>query len=152
MLRLDRHRIRCSTACDHAAVTQAPVPPPRLDPEERRAFDKGVAEFNSGHFFECHDTLEEMWAGVRGPSRDFFQGLIQVSVAFYHLDNRNLAGAASMLRRALKRFERYPDRYFGFDLGAHRAELGEWLDRIADGDSTDMGVIPPPQWRFATEE
>jgi hypothetical protein len=146
------HPVVKGTACDHAPVTQAPVSPPQLDPAERRAFEKGVAEFNSGHFFECHDTLEEMWTGVRGPSRDFFQGLIQVSVAFYHLDNRNLAGAASMLRRALKRFERYPDRYFGFDLAGHRAELRVWLDRIADGDSTGIGATPPPQWLFATEE
>jgi len=129
-------------------VTQAPVPPPRLDPEERRAFEKGVAEFNTGHFFECHDTLEEMWTGVRGPSRDCFQGLIQVSVAFYHLDNRNLAGAASLLRRALKRFEGYPDRYYGFDLGRHRMELRQWLDRITKGDLTAMAVVPPPQWDF----
>jgi uncharacterized protein len=130
---------------------QAPVPPPQLDAEARLAFAKGVAEFNAGHFFECHDTLEEMWNGVRGPSRDFFQGLIQVSVAFYHLDNRNLAGAESMLRRALKRFEKYPDRYFGFDLAAHRAELGGWLDRIAAGDPGDLAATPPPKWRFETE-
>jgi hypothetical protein len=92
-----------------------------------------------------------MWNGVRGPSRDFFQGLIQVSVAFYHLDNANLAGAASMLRRARKRLEKYPDRYFGFDLGAHRAELEEWLDRIAAGESSDLAATPPPKWRFEAE-
>ena len=131
-------------------MTQGPVPPPRLEPLERRAFEKGVAEFNAGHFFECHDTLEDMWAGLRGPSRDFFQGLIQVSVAFYHLDNRNLAGAASMLRRALKRFERYPDRYFGFDLGAHRAELREWLERVTAADIEAVAALAPPRWRFET--
>ncbi|HVR71683.1 MAG TPA: DUF309 domain-containing protein [Vicinamibacteria bacterium] len=125
----------------------ADVPEPRLGDEERRAFEKGVAEFNRGYFFECHDTLEEMWTGLRGPARDFFQGLIQVSVAFYHLDNRNPAGAASMLRRALRRFSKYPLRYFGFELGAHREELQAWLGRI------EAGVEPPPlaavpKWRF----
>ena len=109
----------------------AAVPEPRLEDEERRAFVKGVDEFNRGYFFECHDTLEEMWTGVRGPSRDFFQGLIQVSVAFYHLGNGNAAGAPSMLERALKRFAKYPGRYFGFDLDGHRAELRAWLERIA---------------------
>ena len=133
-------------------MTQAPVPPPRLDPGERRAFEKGVAQFNAGHFFECHDTLEEMWGGLRGPSRDFFQGLIQVSVAFYHLDSRNLAGAASMLRRALKRFEKYPDRYFGFDLGGHRAELRGWLERVEAEDLDAVASAFPPRWRFETED
>ena len=119
-----------------------------LDPEERRAFEKGVAEFNAGYFFECHDTLEDMWTGLRGPSRDFFQGLIQVSVAFYHLSNANLAGAQSMLRRALRRFEKYPDRYFGFDLGRHRQELRAWQERIEHGDLADLARSVAPKWRF----
>ena len=124
------------------------VAEPRLADEERRAFAKGVDEFNRGYFFECHDTLEEMWTGLRGPARDFFQGLIQVSVAFYHLDNGNRAGAASMLQRALKRFAAYPDRYFGFDLGAHRAELRGWLDRVGDEALPPPPLEAVPKWRF----
>jgi predicted metal-dependent hydrolase len=128
----------------------APAPAePVLSAEEKAAFAKGVAEFNAGYYFECHDTLEDMWTGLRGPSRDFFQGLIQVSVAFYHLTGGNAAGAESMLRRALKRFERYPARYFGFDLAAHRAELGGWRERIAATPPGDGGPQdPPPRWHF----
>ena len=129
-------------------MSEAALPAPQLDPEERRAFEKGVDEFNAGHFFECHDTLEDMWSGLRGPARDFFQGLIQVSVAFYHLDNANAAGAASMLRRALKRFEKYPARYFGFDLDAHREDLRRWLERADAGDLQTVAGLPRPVWRF----
>jgi uncharacterized protein len=125
-----------------------PVPEPLLAEEERRAFDKGVGEFNRGYFFECHDTLEEMWTGLRGPARDFFQGLIQVSVAFYHLGNDNPAGARSMLQRALARFGKYPERYFGFDLDAHRAELRGWLARIEAGDANAPPLAAVPKWRF----
>ena len=124
---------------------------PTLDPEERRAFERGLAEFNGGYFFECHDTLEELWRGIRGPSRDFFQGLIQVAVAFYHLTNGNPAGAESLLGRALRRFEPYGERYFGFDLAAHRAELASWRERIRTGTAgtPDLGALP--KWRFAHE-
>jgi uncharacterized protein len=117
-----------------------------LTAEERAAFDKGVAQFNEGYYFECHDTLEDLWAGLRGPSRDFFQGLIQVSVAFYHLANANAVGAASMFERALKRFESYPDHYFGFDLAAHRAELRGWLEDL-HGGGVEAGKVAPV-WRF----
>lgn len=127
-----------------------PPPEPVLTAEERHAFEKGVAEFNAGCFFECHDTLEEMWAGIRGPSRDFFQGLIQVSVAFYHLTGGNLSGAESMLLRALKRFERYRDRYFGFDLAAHRTVLGGWLERIRSGEAGEVSASELPKWEFAS--
>lgn len=127
------------------------TPEPQLDAEERRLFEKGLAEFNAGLYFECHDSLEEMWSGVRRPARDFFQGLIQVAVALYHLGGGNLAGAESMLARALKRFERYPDRYFGFDLAAHRRELEEWRGRIAREAVDELAATPPPQWRFEDE-
>ena len=123
-----------------------PAPPePRLDEEERALFARGVEQFNAGLFFECHDTLEEMWSGLRGPARDFFQGLIQVSVAFYHLEAGNGPGALSMLSRALKRFAAYPDVYFGFDLAAHRAELEDRRARIEAGEPPGA----PPRWSFA---
>jgi uncharacterized protein len=111
----------------------APAPPePILTPEERAALEKGVAEFNAGLFYECHDTLEELWSGVRGPSRDFFQGLIQVAVGLYHLGNGNRAGARSLLDRASTRLHRYPDAYGGLDLGALRASLASWEKALAE--------------------
>ena len=125
----------------------APLPEPSLDDEEKAALARGIAEFNAGLFFECHDTLEEMWAGVRGASRDFFQGLIQVAVAYYHLGNGNAAGAESMMKRALKRLEKYPPRYAGFDVGAQRAELSRWLDRFAAGDGAATEA-DRPRWTF----
>jgi hypothetical protein len=89
-----------------------------------------------------HDTLEDVWNGVRGPSRDFFQGLIQVSVGFHHLTRGNLAGAESLFRKALGRLEKYPDTYFGFDLGGHRAEIRGWLERVRAGDPLVPGELP----------
>lgn len=114
--------------------------------EDQALFEKGVAEFNRGHYFECHDTLEEVWGGLRGENRDFLQGLIQVSVAFYHLASGNLVGAESLFRRALKRFERYPGDCFGFDLSEHRALIDRWLERIRSGTALSDGE--PPLWRF----
>lgn len=119
-----------------------------LSPEERRAFDRGILEFNEGLFFECHDTLEDLWSGIRGPSREFFQGLIQVSVAFYHLTSGNASGAASMLRRAMKRLQGYPDLYFGLELDSLKKELGGWLERIGRGDIVLTEGDTLPKWRF----
>ena len=128
-------------------MTPVPPPEPVLSPEDRALFDKGVEEFNAGLYFECHETLEDLWNGVRGPTRDFFQGLIQVSVAFLHLSRGNPAGAGSTLGRALKRLAPYPDRYYGFDLGAQRALLETRLAAIEARDAAGMREAPP-QWRF----
>jgi len=123
-------------------------PEPELDASQRAELDRGVEQFNSGYFFECHDTLEELWSGLRGPCRDFFQGLIQVSVAFYHLGNGNRGGALSMLERARRRLGAYPDRYLGFDLAAHRSELEDWARRIESGDTEGLRREDLPFWRF----
>lgn len=125
------------------------IPEPVLGADERTAFEKGVREFNDGFYFECHDTLEELWSGLRGPGRDFFQGLIQVSVGHYHLGNGNRAGAASLFERALRRFEKYPERYFGFDVERQRAELEGWLERLGASDSEGaVGQAESPRWCF----
>jgi predicted metal-dependent hydrolase len=121
------------------------VAEPQLTSVEREAFDRGMTEFDAGRYFECHDTLEDLWSGIRGPSRDFFQGLIQVAVAFHHLGNGNRAGAASLLEKALGRLERYGDVYLGMDLVAHRTELRSWLERARSG--TPVSLEPRPTWR-----
>ena len=115
------------------AVSDGAVPEPSLPDEERDAFAKGVAQFNDGLFFECHDTLEEIWKGARGPSRAFFQGLIQAAVGFYHLGNGNRPGAITLLRRSLARLERYPGRYAGVELAPLRDAVAGWLACLESG-------------------
>jgi len=123
-----------------------PTPPePQLDAQELAAFRRGVAQFNAGLYFECHDTIEDVWSGVRGPARDFFQGLIQVAVGRYHWSRGNTAGALSLFGRARKRLEAYGDRYWGFDLAAQRAALLDWCERLARDEAPPE---PPPRWRF----
>jgi predicted metal-dependent hydrolase len=120
-----------------------PSPPePTLSPDEQEAFERGLLQFNERLFFECHDTLEDLWSGVRGPSRDFFQGLIQVAVGFYHLGNGNETGAVRLLERARKRLGPYPARYGGVALGDLRREVEAWLDALAAGGETARPPIP----------
>lgn len=112
------------------------VSEPVLSAEERSAFARGLAQFNDRLFFECHDTLEEIWSGMRGAPRDFFQGLIQAAVGFYHLGNGNPAGALTTLRRSLDRLARYPASYAGVELEPLRTALGEWLSALESGSPT----------------
>ncbi|MGI8424644.1 MAG: DUF309 domain-containing protein [Chloroflexota bacterium] len=55
-------------------------------------------EFNGGRFFECHETLEEIWQEEQGPVRDLYKGLIQVAAAFVHVTRNNFIGADRLLR------------------------------------------------------
>jgi predicted metal-dependent hydrolase len=125
------------------------VPAPALNAEERNFYEKGVGEFNARLFFECHDTLEELWAGVRGPSRDFFQGLIQVAVGFHHIGNGNRVGAERLFGRALKRLEGYPDDYAGLALGELRDAVTGWRRALDPRAPADLSGRTPPHLSLA---
>src|SRR3989304_4557172 len=79
--------------------------------------DRACAEFNAGLFYECHESLEEIWQEERGPVRDLYKGLIQVAAAFVHLSRGNYAGAERLCRTALAYLAPYrPDGALGFDV------------------------------------
>lgn len=114
-----------------------PLPP--LDPSIDEPLRTGIALFNEGRFFECHDVLENVWLETHGKSRLFLQGLIQVAVGYHHLCNENRKGAESQLGRGLAKLKEYPDDYAGVALARLRGEVADWILRI-QADPID---IPP---------
>lgn len=78
---------------------------------------RACAEFNLGLFYECHESLEEIWQEERGSVRDLYKGLIQVAAAFVHLSRGNYTGAERLCRTALGYLAPYrPDGALGFDV------------------------------------
>src|SRR4051812_6131851 len=67
------------------------------DKSPPRLLLKAVGEFNRGEWFECHETLEDLWIGETGELRDLYQGIIQIAVGMHHWRNGNYGGAASLL-------------------------------------------------------
>lgn len=63
----------------------------------------GVRQFNARQFFECHETLEELWKTERRAVRQLYQGILQVGVGFYHLRRGNYRGAVLTLGWGLAR-------------------------------------------------
>jgi len=118
----------------------APLPPADLD-----LLLRGAEQFESGLYFECHDTLEELWSGLRGPLRGAVQGLIQLAVAQHHLARGNLVGARSLLERALPRLQAAPARLGDVDVAACRGHAQGLLTWLVEGGG---GSPPaPPRWR-----
>lgn len=111
-------------------------PAPALSPEDLALLRRGAAELEQGLYFECHETLEDLWSGLRGPLRSTVQGLIQLAVAQHHLSRGNLAGARSLLGRALPRLEAAPPRLDLLDLRAcreHALRLQAWIAAGSEG-------------------
>jgi len=77
--------------------------PDPLTSAQHKRLREGLALFNRGEFFECHEVLEAVWLEASGEDKVFLQGLIQVTVSFYHLRRRNFAGSSRLLRAALEK-------------------------------------------------
>jgi predicted metal-dependent hydrolase len=77
---------------------------------------KGIEEFNRGEFFECHEYLEEAWMQESGRVRYLYQGILQVGVGFYHLQNGNWRGATGLLRNGTTRLKEFEPETLGVDV------------------------------------
>ena len=77
---------------------------------------EGIEEFNRGEFFECHEYLEEAWMQESGRVRYLYQGILQVGVGFYHLQNGNWRGATGLLRNGTIRLKEFEPATLGVDV------------------------------------
>ncbi|HEY6199483.1 MAG TPA: DUF309 domain-containing protein [Candidatus Binatia bacterium] len=87
-----------------------------MNPDPR--LDKGIEEFNRGLFFECHETLEEVWLEEHGEDRLFYQGIIQIAAGYYKLQQGVLIGAIKLWRTGLEKLEPYGAVHLGVDLAS----------------------------------
>ncbi|MEA5593252.1 DUF309 domain-containing protein [Rivularia sp. UHCC 0363] len=110
-------------------------------------FWQGVELFNTGEFYACHDTLEALWMEATEPDKSFYQGILQVAVALYHLGNANVRGAVILLGEGSNRLARYPSVYCQIDvdelleqsvalLKALQQSQLEQIDSCLDGENT----------------
>ena len=68
-------------------------------------FHKGIEAFNNRKFYDAHEYWEELWLDYKLSDAQFIQGLIQLSVSYFHLFNQNLKGARSMIKKCLKKID-----------------------------------------------
>jgi len=116
-----------------------------------RQLKRGIEQFNDGLFFECHDTLEEIWMEAVGEDRLFLQGLIQVAVGFYHFHNRNFKGSASQFTKGLQKLERYRPVHRGVELQEFTTQVIRWLaiaERALVGDRVETEGLEVPRLQF----
>ncbi len=105
-------------------------------------FRRGVALFNAGLYFECHEMLEGVWKATAGPDKSLYHGIVQIAAAFYHYEKRNRHGARTLLAKGLQKLAGYPDRHLGVDLEAFRQTLQPWAEHLNAGAPAPAGPLP----------
>jgi predicted metal-dependent hydrolase len=112
---------------------------------ERELYERGLVEFNDGRYFDCHDTLEELWMDMRGRPRRYLQGLIQAAVGLYHVYSGNLTGAYSQLSKSLEKLAEYPPSYLGVDVASLVDDLEILRAAIVAGLTAGEETIDPTE-------
>ncbi len=87
-----------------------------IDDDLPPQFWQGVEEFNQGQYYACHDTLEALWMEATDPPKSLYQGILQISVACYHLGTRNWQGAVTLLGEGISRLQFYEPEFSGLDI------------------------------------
>lgn len=106
------------------------------------ALAEGLRCYRSEKFWLAHEHWESVWLQLSEPQKTFLQSLIQISAAFHHLQTENMRGAVSLLGRALKRLEPYPESFEGIDLKQLRNEAGLWLAVLESGAASPPDAFP----------
>lgn len=106
-----------------------------------------IRQFNSREWYDCHETIEELWLGETGEMKDFLQGTLQISVALLHWRNGNHGGAVSLLASGVNYLKRVPDVCLWVDvpsLIADSDKVREALEELGKDhmESLESTLIP----------
>ncbi len=98
-----------------------------------------------GAFFEAHEELEIAWRAASAEERDFFQGLVHLTVAWYQAGRDRPTACASQLAKARRRLAAYAPAHR--DAPAHRgvdiADVLSQLDRAVELVDAGSLALPP---------
>jgi len=110
--------------------------------EHQEKFRRGDEQFNTRHFFEAHETWEEIWLGSPEPEKTFLQGIIQIAAAFHHYTRGNVQGTRTLLEAGLRRLESFPAVHNQLALEALRAAARNWADTLTRGHDPGSAQVP----------
>ena len=101
----------------------------------------GIEQFNRGEFYECHDTLEELWMAEPGPIRDLYKGILQIGVAFYHLRAGRYRPAVWLLKRGSDYLRPFAPECMGVDVEQLVAGSARCLSEVKQLGPENMNVF-----------
>ncbi len=113
------------------------------EPEEllKTKLQHAAEQFNTGFWYECHETLEEIWVSAVGELRDFCQGFLQFSVAIYKWKNGNFGSSIRLFERGDTHLSRVSPVFYGFDVQGLRIAGGRMREVLVSLGEQRMGEM-----------
>ena len=106
-----------------------------------------VRQFNEGLYWDCHETLEDLWRETPYPLRFAHHALIKAAVGFHHLSRRNRNGARIKLSDAVRLLSLFQPNILGVRTDMLRDVVTERLGLLGRDDPVDwprLEALPEP--------
>lgn len=95
--------------------------------------ERGLELMRRGEFFAAHEELELAWRAAPAGERDFFQGLVHVTVAWYQAGRGRPVACASQLEKAQRRLAPFTPAHRGVDVQSVLDQVDEAAGVVASG-------------------
>ena len=108
-------------------------------------FLKGLEAFNKHSFYDAHEYWEDLWSDYRLKDAKLIQGLIQLSVGYFHITNLNINGARGLLNKCISKFDLYKPKSKGLDIELIIKSAEKSLKNLDDIDNIsdfDWELVP----------
>lgn len=102
---------------------------------------QGVELHNRGEYFEAHEELEHAWMAEESEHGFLYRALLQVTVAYLHIQRGNYRGATKMLLRVRQWLDPLPSECRGVDVATLRSQVEELRRALADAGPEGMAAL-----------
>jgi len=107
---------------------------------------EGIALFNAGDYYECHEVIEHEWHAERAPIRRLYQGILQIGVGLHHIRGGNQRGAILLLSDGIAKVSEFLPTALGLDTARLALEAQICLDEVALLDPAHLAAF---DWSLA---
>ena len=92
-------------------------------------FSEGVKLFNLGKYHECHNIIEAIWRKTESRNdKKFYQGIIQIAVALYLIEEKRYDGAKKVYERAKSNLKNTNQAFYEIDQAKLLSDAKEYID------------------------
>jgi predicted metal-dependent hydrolase len=119
-------------------------------------FAEAVHQFNTWRFYDCHETLEDIWRELGAKSGEsqmanFYQGLIKAAAGYHHLLRDNYEGTLKVLGDTSRLLAPYRPETLGVDVDGLLRAIETTLQAVrvlGPGHlrNFDRSLIPQIRW------
>jgi CheY-like chemotaxis protein len=108
---------------------------------------EGIELFNAGHYYQCHDALEEAWRAEKGPVRDLYRAILQIGISYFQIERGNYRGAVKMLLRVRQWLVPLPAVCQGVDVSSLREDVERVYAALADTGPDELASFDTSLFR-----